>query len=161
MNKKLYIDQEKCDKCPDPKCVIECSYYYHPDNIGITNLRELAKYAIYCRKCEYGTCVQSCPQDALEKIEEGVLKRYNMRCISCKSCSTACPFGTILPELLPFLIDQCDYCMDRSDDNNPPVCVKTCPYNAVEFKEVQEDVENNIYKVNDNLYVRSIQWARK
>ena len=155
--KKLFIDQEICDKCPE--CVIKCSYFYHPDNNGITTLRELAKYAVYCRKCENGTCVQSCPQDALEKIEEGVLKRYNMRCIGCKSCSIACPFGTILPELLPHMLNQCDYCIDRSN-GRPPDCVPTCPYDAVKFIEVEEDKEKNIYKINDKLVVRSIQWER-
>lgn len=155
--KKLFIDQEICDKCPE--CVIKCSYFYHPDNNGITTVRELAKYATFCRKCEEGTCVKSCPQDALEKLEEGVLKRYNMRCVGCKSCSIACPFGTILPELLPFLVSQCDYCIDRSNEK-PPECVPTCPYDAVKFEEIEEDKEKNIYKINDKLYVHSIQWER-
>jgi len=155
--KKLFIDQEKCDKCE--KCAVSCSYFYHPDNIGITALREMAKYAIFCRKCELGTCVQSCPQEALEKVD-GRLKRYNLRCISCKSCNIACPFGTILPELLPFMIDQCDYCQGRCNDTTPPLCVSSCTCGALEFKEVEEDKTKHIYKVNENLYVHSVQWER-
>ena len=160
MKKKLFIDQEKCDNCSLAECKVACSYFYHPGNVGITSLRELAKYAIVCRKCEQGTCVQACPQDALEKTEDGVLKRYNMLCINCQSCRIACPFGTILPELLPYLLDQCDYCIGRCSDHNPPECVAGCPSGALQFREVAEDVENNIYKVNDNLYVHSIQWER-
>ena len=38
----------------------------------------------------------------------GVIMRYNLRCVSCKSCALACPFGTIYTEMLPFYATHCD-----------------------------------------------------
>ena len=99
--RRLLVDLEVCDKCPE--CVVKCSYIYHPDNIGIAGVRELATFATICHRCEDAPCVSACYKDALERQENGLIKRYNMRCVSCKSCTVACPFGVIFSELLPYL----------------------------------------------------------
>lgn len=156
--RRLFVNFDICSACP--QCVIECSYYYHPRNLGIERLRERAAYAIVCRHCEYGTCVQSCPVEALERDEEGVLHRYSMRCISCKSCAHACPFGTIYTELLPYQLSECDFCIDRAGEEQP-ICVRTCPYGALDYREVEEVPGAGIYLVGDNLAVLSHQWRRK
>ena len=112
--KKVFIDLDLLDRLEEEKDLgIECSYPYHPQNEGVTTLRELASYAVICRKCEEASCVLSCPKEALEKDDEGVLRRYNMRCISCKSCAVACPFGTIYPLAIPYTVSRCDFCIDR------------------------------------------------
>lgn len=156
---RLFVDLDKCSECPE--CTITCSYFYHEKNLGITNIRELATYAIICRHCEVGSCVRSCPTDALELINEGQqLRRWNLRCISCKSCSTACPFGTILPELLPYLVQRCDYCVDRTD-KGVPQCVSSCPREAIRYGEIEENPEENIQFVGENLAVRVTHWVRQ
>lgn len=157
-NKSLFIDLDICSACP--KCVVQCSYPYHPGNNGITSLRELATFGLICRQCDIAPCVASCPKEALEKQKDGVLKRYNMRCISCKSCSLACPFGTIYPELLPLMVSGCDYCLGRL--NTPvPVCVSTCPYNALKYEEVEENLAASIFRWSDNLVVKSYKWIKE
>ena len=156
---KLLLDLDICEKCNE--CTAKCSYYYHPQNDGVIALRELATFSVVCRKCNEGTCVLSCPQDALERLDTGIVKRYNMRCISCKSCSYACPFGTIYPEVIPYLVSKCDYCGDRSQD--VPLCVKTCSKEGAikVVEEIQEEPEKGIYKVTDNLYVHATNfWVR-
>jgi len=156
--KKILIDLDICESCRE--CKAKCSYYYHPGNDGVISIREIATFSIVCRKCEEGTCVLSCPQDALERLESGVVKRYNMRCISCKSCSYACPFGTIYPEVIPYLVSKCDYCLDRLDKD--PLCIRSCSIEgALSFTEVEEDEAKGIYKVTENLYVHSTKfWVR-
>jgi len=156
--KKLFIDLEICNKCEE--CKVDCSYFYHPQNNGITTLRELAAFATVCRQCEEAPCVKACPQDALEKQEDGTLKRYNMRCIGCKSCVLACPFGTIYPEVIPHLVSQCDYCLNRLNGKIPE-CVNTCPFEAVKYADIEEDVKENIFAVGKNLVVHSIPWEKK
>lgn len=155
--KRLFIDLEVCNKCPE--CVVKCSYFYHPQNNGITNLREYATFALYCRQCEELPCVKACYHDALEKQADGVLKRYKMRCSSCKSCSIACPFGTIFPDFIPYLDSSCDYCVGITEGS--PECIPTCPYNAVEVKEVKEQPEEDIYFVGKNLAVHSRRWVKE
>ncbi len=156
--KRLFIDLGICANCPE--CTVECSYFYHPQNNGMTSLLEYATFATICRHCEEAPCVNSCYHDALEKQPDGHLKRYDMLCTSCKSCSIACPFGIIIPEYIPYLSSSCDYCI-KSADKKAPVCLKSCPKKAVEFKEVKEDPENNIYFVGDNLAVKTLKWIRE
>ena len=156
--KRLFIDLDICSNCP--KCVVECSYPYHPQNNGISSIRELATFGLICRQCEIAPCVTSCPKEALEKKEDGVLKRYNMRCISCKTCSLACPFGTIYPELLPLMASGCDYCLGRLK-GNVPLCVTTCPYSALKYDEVEENASAKIFCLNDSLAVKSYKWIKE
>ena len=99
--KKLFVDLDICAVCPE--CVVDCDYLYHPGNNGITHLREKAHFALICRHCEQAPCVNSCPQEALKRGEDKVVVRSNMLCIGCNSCLAACPFGTIYPEIIPFL----------------------------------------------------------
>ena len=155
--KRLFIDLDICNSCPD--CVVGCSYFYHPQNNGITNLREFATFSVYCRQCEEAPCVNACYRDALEKQEDGVLKRYSIRCTSCKSCVIACPFGTIFPDFIPYLASKCDYCVGMTQ--NLPACIESCPHKAIEVKEVEENPEENVYFVGKNLAVRSRKWSKE
>ena len=150
-----------CDSCESREvCEAQCSYPYHPDNDGITSLRELAAYAVICRRCESGNCLVACPKEALEKDADGILRRYNLRCISCKSCSLACPFGTIYPELVPYAVSRCDYCIERLASGEEPLCVKTCPYGAIKYIDIEADEEQNLHAVGNNLVVKCEVWKR-
>jgi len=122
-------------------------------------LREYATFALYCRQCEEAPCVSACYHDALEKQSDGILKRYKMRCSSCKSCSIACPFGTIFPEFIPYLDSRCDYCVGQT--LQLPECVLSCPYKAIEVKEIEEDVKKDIYFVGESLAAHSRKWLRE
>lgn len=156
--RKLYIDLDRCLSCDDENC--SCSYIFHPKNSGIINLMEVATFAVICRKCEEGTCVRSCPEDALEKREDGILTRYNMRCISCKSCSLACPFGTIIPEIIPYKVSQCDFCLGRVAQNEIPVCVATCRSDAIKYGDFKQDLTKGEYAVGGNMIVKAYAWDR-
>lgn len=157
--KKLFIDLEICDTCKDCKAV--CEYFYHPQNNGVANLREYATFATFCRHCEEAPCAKSCYHEALERQSDGHLKRYKMRCTSCKSCTIACPFGTIFADFIPYLDSLCDFCLDLSDKELPQ-CARKCPHNAISFKDFEkEDIENNIHFVGKHLAVHTIKWFRE
>jgi len=157
--KRLFIDLEICGKCP--RCVTDCDYFYHPANNGLLSLRERAAMFVVCRRCENPVCVSACTREALEKDPDGHLRRYNMRCVGCKSCSIACPFGTLLPEVIPYAVSVCDYCLGIVGGDKVPVCVGTCPLNAVRFEEVQEDASKNNYVVNEHLVVHALPWKKQ
>jgi len=161
--KRLFVDLDVCHKGDCKKCEIRCSYFYHPNNIGINSVAELASYALVCRRCDEPHCVNSCPFEALEQQNEkdNLLIRHNMRCVSCKSCSHACPYGTIYPELIPYLIHNCDFCLDRLDDEDEPLCVKTCPYNALTVKSGDIELDENTFLVGDNLIIHSTHWQKE
>jgi len=159
--KKVFIDLDLLDKLEeDGDLKVQCSYPYHPRNDGVLSLRELASYAVICRHCESANCVNSCTKEALEKDAEGILRRYNMRCISCRSCAVACPFGTIYMEALPFLASGCDYCIDRLASGEAPLCVRTAPGEAIQYTDVEADESKEMYKVGDHLVVKCKAWKR-
>lgn len=157
MAKRLFIDLEICERCEE--CKVACAYFYHPQNEGVTSLREYATFATICRHCDEAPCVNSCYHNALERAEDGHLKRYKMRCTSCKSCSIACPFGVIMPDFIPYLDSKCDYCLWSLD--KLPLCAVSCPEKAIEVKEVEEDLEKNIYLIGEHLAVHTRKWSRE
>jgi Fe-S-cluster-containing dehydrogenase component len=157
--KKLFIDLDICDKCED--CPSLCSYLEHPGNDGITCMRELAHFVVVCRRCDDAPCVASCPWEALEMQDYNALKRYMMRCTSCKSCSRGCPFGVIYPETIPFIVSRCDYCLGRLKEGESPACLHSCTHNGVKYGEFEENKEEHIYKVSEYLVVKTDhKWER-
>ena len=160
MSMRLVIDLNKCTDCA--KCEVRCAYFYRPGatDHGILALRELGAFLLFCRRCENPCCVAACRFEALERQPDGVLKRYNLRCVSCKCCSQACPFGTILPDTVPFYVTACDFCAGPAGARPPP-CTFGCVKNAIEYRDVEEDAEQGIYVLNKNLAVRSRRWDRK
>ena len=159
---RLFIDLDICSSEICKECVVHCDYFYHPNNNGIISVIELVTYALVCRRCEESQCVNACPIKALEQHKNKMLIRHNMVCISCKSCSYACPYGTIYPENVPLLIHNCDFCLDRRDrKNNELLCMKSCPYGALSLKDSEIKLDENTFLLGDNLIVHSIHWNRE
>lgn len=157
--KKLLIDLDACLNCKD--CGAVCSYIQHPSNNGVLSLLEFAHFALVCRRCEDSPCVASCPWKALEFQPYNQLKRYMMRCTSCKTCSRACPFGVIYPETIPFVASRCDYCLGRLQGEDSPVCLEMCTHGGIRYGEFTEKKEENIFKISENLLVKTnFKWER-
>ncbi len=136
-----------------------CSYFYHSDNKGVRSLIELVTYAIICRKCELAACIESCPNEALGRdAENKILQKYNMKCTNCKSCVNSCPFGTIYPEMMTYLVPRCDACIDRLAGEETPACAKDSPEGVIKYGEYEEDKEKNIYQAAKNILVKAEHW---
>lgn len=162
--KKLFIDIPALIEAGDAVKDIQCSYYYHRKNDGALSLLEVAEFATYCRECKAAFCALACPKEALEHTESGMMKRYNMRCVGCKSCVYACPFGTIFPEVMNYITSKCDYCLQQLQDNPDfvPQCVITAPEGAIVIRDIaDEDPGNHIHFYGDHLAIRSQHWRRK
>jgi Fe-S-cluster-containing hydrogenase component 2 len=101
--------------------------------------------------------VDACRFDALERQEDGMLKRHNLRCVSCHCCAHACPFGTIYPDMLPFYETPCDYCIGTG--KKTPPCVASCEKKGIEFREVDPD-EEDVEIIDDHFAVRAPKWEK-
>ncbi|MBD3223786.1 MAG: 4Fe-4S ferredoxin [Caldithrix sp.] len=162
--KRLFIDiPALLESRVNPES-IECEYMFHRENKGAFSLLEIAQFAAYCRQCPDAFCVTACPKDALEHQDDGTIKRYNMRCVGCKSCIMACPFGTIFPEVINYISAKCDYCLNQLNHNPDyvPLCVKTAPDNTIQMIYIsEEDPQNHIYFYGEHLAVKNYSWRQK
>ncbi len=102
--------------------------------------------------------MDACPFDALERQDDGVLKRHNLRCVSCKLCAHACPFGTIYPDMVPFYVTPCDYCLGRVDGEPP--CVRSCGRAALAYRDV-DPAEPQMHIIDEHLAARSPKWIKR
>ena len=161
--KRLYIDIPVLMNSNVDMQEINCEYMFHQKNHGAFSLLEVAQFSAYCRQCKEAFCIDACPKEALEHRENGMIKRYNMRCVGCKSCVLACPFGTIFPEVINYVTSKCDYCLNQLEQNPDyePACAQTAPTNSLVMKEVVEDHKQNIFCVGNHLAVRTPSWLNK
>jgi len=162
--KKLFIDVPALINSGVPADQIKCEYLFHRNNNGAFSLLEVAQFASYCRQCTESFCVAACPVEALERQENGTIKRFNMRCVGCKSCVLACPFGTIFPEVINYVTCQCDFCLNQleQDPDYVPLCVKTAPAQTFVMKEIkEEDPQQHIYFSGEHLAIKSPNWRHK
>jgi formate dehydrogenase iron-sulfur subunit len=88
---------------------------------------------IQCMHCLHPACVSVCTVGALEKTPEGPVIYHADKCIGCRYCQYACPFG--IPryewEEMLGLIRKCTFCADRQSEGLEPACVKACPTDAL------------------------------
>ena len=162
--KKLFIDIPELINSGISLEKIECEYMYHRENDGHFSLLEVAEFSAYCRQCKDAFCVSACPKEALERLDNGTIKRFNMRCVGCKSCVLACPFGTIFPEIINYVTAKCDYCLSKleADPDYLPVCTNTAPNNTFMVVELdEEDPKKNIFFAGEHLAVKSHNWKYK
>nr|WP_051124167.1 4Fe-4S dicluster domain-containing protein [Dickeya sp. DW 0440] len=86
--------------------------------------------AVTCRHCEDAPCASVCPTRALVKKQGGV-QLLAEKCIGCKTCVLACPFGAISVETAAqsgTAAHKCDLCLDRPQGQ---ACVEACPTKAL------------------------------
>jgi len=158
MTKRLIIDLDRCDDCDS--CEVSCGYFYRPhsEDHGVLSLRERATFELVCRRCKIASCIDACTFGALERDASGVLKRHNLRCVSCKLCAQACPFGTIYIDMLTFYETPCDYCLGRED--LAPPCAGSCKRGAIEYRTVDGE-EAGLHILDDHLAVRAVKWSKQ
>lgn len=159
MSKKILIDLAKFrESALDGEYNYgECTYDFHPQNVGMKDIVEQAMMKLTCRQCEEAPCINVCPAEALEKDEEGVLLRATNLCIGCQSCVAACPFGTLANRIITDKKSICDLC-DFDDNSKPLKCMETAPEGAITFTEREPDEEEGIYPLNEKVLVKEIRW---
>jgi Fe-S-cluster-containing hydrogenase component 2 len=120
---------------------------------GLKTIRELASFRYTCRKCEDAPCINVCPADALEKDAQGIIKRHTNLCISCKSCVTICPFGTIMTDFFHHHRNK-DLFYDLTDNNDLERFIKASPEGTVIVTNAEESPADHIYRLNDKVLIR-------
>lgn len=89
-----------------------------------------------CFHCGEPWCMAVCPSGAIkQRAEDGIVYIEPALCIGCKSCITACPWGTPQWDPTTNKAVKCDYCKDRVDQGLKPACVTKCLTQCLDFGE--------------------------
>lgn len=122
-----------------------------------------------CLHCEEPPCVTVCPTGASYKREEDgiVLVDYD-KCIGCKYCSWACPYGVREIDENLKVMKKCTLCVDRIYDESlpeaerKPACVLACPTSARLFGDVNDPDSNVSVNIRENGgYQLMPEWGTK
>lgn len=142
MNRFIINDPKQCVGCY--ACEVACVMAHNEDQMPLSaeqfrpRIRvikgEQFKTAVTCRHCEAAPCLTTCPNDAISRVDDSI-QVNQMKCIGCKSCEAACPFGAM--QVIATENDdgsttaealKCDLCEGREEG---PACVQNCPNNAL------------------------------
>lgn len=93
--------------------------------------------SVTCRHCAKAPCAAVCPTRAISsRMEDGIVVVDLEKCIGCKTCLDACPFG--VPQYgEDGLMRKCDMCLERLKQGEKPACAETCPTQALHWGEVE------------------------
>ncbi|MFC1587977.1 4Fe-4S dicluster domain-containing protein [Planctomycetota bacterium] len=170
----MVIDLKRCYGCY--ACVMACKVKNHtpPEVFWARLLKgERGTYPnsirqalpVLCMHCEEPSCVEVCPTGATQKLEDGIVIVEKEKCMGCKSCIMACPYGarysvekweSYFPDGLPLspyeefakkywqehsgdgVATKCDFCRDLIPKQQQPACVNACPANARTFGDLDD-----------------------
>lgn len=106
-----------------------------------------------CLHCEEPACVTVCPTGASYKRgEDGIVLVDEHKCIGCKLCSWACPYGAREYSHVEGVMKKCTLCIDRiynehlPEAEREPACVQVCPTRARHFGDLG-DPESKVSKL--------------
>jgi len=138
MLRALKLEPEKCTGCL--QCEMACSYenegVFNPalSRIKVFMFHEEGSFAPYtCTQCEEAWCMHACPVEAIVvNAETGAKDVLADRCVGCKVCTIACPFGTVNYRKDTGKVMKCDLC------GGDPWCAKACPTGAITWVDVAD-----------------------
>ena len=143
MNQFVQANTNRCIGCRT--CMIACVVAHEgkrifeidPDGYSFNPKLFMVKTAklsapVQCRHCENAACKQACTSGAIS-IKDGSVVINTQKCIGCKNCVIACPFGAVeIVESAEIgqdgtprkVANKCDLCAGISD---VPSCTRVCP----------------------------------
>ena len=152
MNRFIIADSSKCIGCRTCEVACAVSHQEAQDCAALTPQTFLPRIhvikgvnvstATMCRQCEDAPCANVCPNGAINR-EHGFVNVMQERCIGCKTCVVACPYGAMEVVVRPVVrnsgaglnvmaekaeANKCDLCHTRAAG---PACIEACPTNAI------------------------------
>ncbi|OGV61869.1 MAG: formate dehydrogenase [Lentisphaerae bacterium RIFOXYB12_FULL_65_16] len=160
MTQMIHIcDEGRCISCLG--CVIACKAG-HGVAPGLSRRKVVTfddgtprerSVSVACRHCEEPACLPVCPVKAITKRPDGIVQTNKEKCISCKRCLKACPFGVPTfvkdengkwspqekctfcaggPDVEPFSEKEMKlYGQNRLAAGKPPLCAAMCATKAL------------------------------
>jgi len=156
--KMIFVDHERCIGCY--ACIVACKMEHNlapypkspPDaepkgprlirvfQVG-PEIKDGKVYqyfvAISCMHCADPQCMSACPVNAISKRADGIMQVDRERCIGCKFCLWACPYGA--PQFdLDGKMMLCDLCFHRLQEGKKTACEAHCPARCIHVGTPEE-----------------------
>ncbi|MFE8153000.1 4Fe-4S dicluster domain-containing protein [Brenneria goodwinii] len=151
MNRFVIADSRKCIGCRT--CEIACVLAHSDGKTSSLSPEHFSprlkvvkglniSTTIQCRQCEDAPCATVCPNGAIIHADD-CIKVQQEKCIGCKTCVVACPYGAMSVIVKPIArigqyqtlgqrikaeAHKCDLCEGRAAG---PACVEVCPMKAL------------------------------
>jgi molybdopterin-containing oxidoreductase family iron-sulfur binding subunit len=132
--------------------IMESTQYYDPETVPAPGHFYMP---VQCHHCRNAPCTKVCPVKATWKEPDGIVVIDYDRCVGCRCCMAACPYGArhfnwgepSLPagEMNPEthylgnrprtkgVVEKCTFCIQRVRNGRYPACVEICPVGARKF----------------------------
>ncbi len=149
MSKAILYDATTCIGCK--QCESACAQQNklpYDDKIAAEDFTSEHKFTVVlskddkfmrrlCLHCEQPACASVCPVGAFHKTKEGPVVYDVWKCIGCRYCMMACPFGNPKYEWksLNPRVRKCIMCPDRVVAGRQTACAEICPVGATKFGE--------------------------
>ena len=144
----MLIDLKKCVGCH--ACAVACKEA-HGTPPGITRSHVKREFEVeypdatmhivpmLCMHCENPPCVEACPTEgATYKREDGIVVVDKEKCIGCKYCMMACPYGVRSWNAAESVVEKCTLCAHLSKNGELPMCVRTCSAGARFYGDIDD-----------------------
>jgi len=129
------------------------------------------EFLVLCNQCEHPPCVRVCPTQATFKRSDGIVMMDMHRCIGCRYCMAACPFGARsfnwedprpyiedpnpkFPTRMRGVVEKCLFCYHRLDQGKLPACVEACPYGAITVGDLTDPNSKINQLLRENFTIR-------
>lgn len=130
-------------------------------------------FLLLCNQCEKPPCVRACPTQATFQNKEGIVMMDFHRCIGCRFCMAACPFGarsfnfrdprpfikktnTAFPTRMKGVVEKCNFCAERLAVGKMPACAEASN-GAIAFGDLY-DPDSTVRKLlKENYTIRRKQ----
>jgi dimethyl sulfoxide reductase iron-sulfur subunit len=116
---------------------------------------EMQWLPLACQHCDNAPCVKVCPVAATYHGDGGLVLQDPERCIGCRYCMIACPYGVrtfnwgeadrptdfdtgMVPPRPVGTVEKCTMCVHRVVDGQVPSCVWSCPAQARIFGDLAD-----------------------
>ncbi|MDM8552757.1 4Fe-4S dicluster domain-containing protein [Desulfobacterales bacterium HSG2] len=126
-------------------------------------------FLVLCNHCEEPPCVRVCPTKATFKREDGIVLMDFHRCIGCRFCMAACPYGSRsfnfrdprpfikkedrnpeFPTRMKGVVEKCNFCAERLAVGKEPACVEASD-GAIAFGDLS-DPESSVRELLKSNY---------
>jgi molybdopterin-containing oxidoreductase family iron-sulfur binding subunit len=135
-----------------------------------SNKTQDVDFPALCNHCDDPPCCRACPTQATFKVAStGIVAMDFHRCIGCRFCMAACPYGSRsfnwqdprpyikkynknFPSRMKGVVEKCNFCAERLALGKEPACVEACKgTGAITFGDLN-DASSEIRAVLDKEF---------